>query len=36
MLRYVIVDGVDAFLTSSLGLVRGHGVGAAANTDRVT
>lgn len=36
MLRYVIVDGVDAFFTSSLELARRHGVGAATNTDSVT
>ena len=36
MPRSVIVDGVDAFLTPSLGLARGYGVGAAADTDSVT
>ena len=35
MQRFVIIEGVNAFLTSSLGLARGYSVGTTGNTDSV-
>ena len=35
MPRYVVIDGVDAFLSSPLGLARGRSVGTAAYTDSI-